>query len=67
MKKITKFYLNRASYIVGDDVRTDLLMIDYKNNEFKYGGKLPSEVSKIARDLLKRKHGVNFADKIRVY
>lgn len=64
MAKITKFYLNKASYLVGDGIRTDLLIMDYKNNEFKYEGNLDKEVGKIARNLLKRKHGINFADKI---
>lgn len=66
MAKITKFYLNKASYIVGNDVRTDQLIVDYKNNEFKYKGKLDKEISEIAKNLLKRKHGINFADKIKI-
>ncbi len=64
MAKITKFYFDSAKYLVGDDEDEGLLAIDYKNNKFSYSGKLKKEVGKIAKDLLKRKHNVNFADKM---
>lgn len=47
MTKITKFYLNKASYTVGDNAQSDLLVVDYTNNGFKYMGKLKREVSKM--------------------
>lgn len=67
MAKITKFYLDKASYSVGNDKTDAMLVVDYKNNMFSYSGKMKNEVDKVAKDLLQRKHGVNFADKIRVY
>lgn len=66
MPKITKFYLDSAKYLIGDDKEAVLLRVDYKNNVYSYSEKLKKEVGDIAQDLLKRKHGVNFADKIRI-
>lgn len=65
MSKITKFYFQKAKYLVGGDNFEAFLVVDYKNNQFEYNGAEKSIVSRFARDLLKRKHNVNFADKIR--
>lgn len=64
MPKITKFYLNKASYLVGDNQSLSLLVVDYKNNRFEYDGVGKQTIVKIAKNLLARKHNVNFADKI---
>lgn len=64
MAKITKFYFNKASYLVGDHQNEALLVVDYKNNKFGYDGRRKRAVVRIARDLLRRKHGVNFADRV---
>ena len=69
MTKITKFYFNKATYLIGDDHNEFLLIVDYKNNKFNLVGKkgtkgLRKEAAVVARDLLKRKSGINFADRI---
>lgn len=69
MIKITKFYFDRAIYLIGNDHNEFLLIVDYKNNKFNFVGKkgtkgLKKEVAIVARDLLKRKSGINFADRI---
>ena len=68
MTKITKFYFNKATYLIGDDRNEFLLIVDYKNKRFNFVGEetkgLRKEVTVVARDLLKRKYGINFADRI---
>ncbi len=69
MKHIKQFIFNNARYNVRgfqDDV---ILEIDYLDNRYKlisYGNILSKDferdVHAIAQDLLKRKHGINFAD-----
>ena len=72
-KYIHKFFFNRASYTVGDDFGNSLVMdIDYKGDNFKITvlesrdsykiRKLKGDVCKVAKDLLIRKSGVNFAE-----
>lgn len=62
--KITKFYLNKASYIAQDTNgdRVDLI-VDYWNNGFELNGK-SEELEIFAKKLLKKKHKVNFAYKV---
>ena len=68
LAKITKFYFDKATYLIGDDRNEFLLVVDYKNNKFNFAGEgtkgSRKEVAAVARDLLKRKCGVNFADRI---
>lgn len=58
-----------ATYKISGDHDEVLLNIDYKNNRYSIDAqkisdeKFKKEIQKIARDLLKRKHGVNFAER----
>ncbi len=69
MAKITKFYFVKATYLLGDDWGNEVKMsVDYQNNKFRLCGTgLKKEAAVVATNLLQRKHGVNFADKIEVY
>ena len=69
MAKLAKFYFVKATYLLGDEQGKEVVMtIDYKDNSFRLRGSgLRRTAMIVARDLLARKHGVNFADKIRVY
>jgi len=66
---ITKFEFNLARYIVANEEGSELILeIDYKNKTFKVsvlsGAKEPlfmNEVERIAKGLIERKHGENFA------
>lgn len=72
-ESIQEFIVGVARYhVVGTQGDKVTLRIDYKNNtfEFEKGSKrldqqFQQEVSEIARDLLRRKHGVNFARQAR--
>lgn len=69
-KVIKEFKFDRAQYIVGDGSGGRVrLLVNYKKNTFKIiknGNRVDSglddELVGIARDLLKRKHGINFAE-----
>lgn len=71
MKTITKLYFNKASYFVGDDLgNVILLKVNYYENKFSIKNKiikngnislLTNEAQVLAKDLLKRKSGVNRA------
>ncbi|MEK7163876.1 MAG: hypothetical protein AAB768_01890 [Patescibacteria group bacterium] len=68
-KNITKFYFDKAKYLVGDALGNEFFLeVDYKNGKFKLSGKLPNpqktNIETFALDLIKRKHGINFSDKI---
>ena len=70
LKYIKSFVFDYAQYEVADESgNKGLLKVYYKTNTFDVetaglnGKKLKTEASKIAKDLLKRKHGVNFAGK----
>ena len=71
-KKIKDFYFVKAQYQVGDgNGNSALLTVDYKDNTFRiestektHNLKFASHVKEVGRDLLKRKHGVNFADRV---
>ena len=70
MKKvITRFYLDQARYLVGDNVGEDVYLdVDYRIGNFEIIGKpssdLKIQIENIGHDLVSRKHGVNFSDKI---
>lgn len=68
---IQKFIFNKAEYLIEDSRGVVLLRIDYYNNQYKIKEQseiiteeLKQEVHEVARDLLKRKHGVNFVDRL---
>ncbi len=70
MVKIARFYFDNATYRVADENDNEvLLMVDYKNNRFELveqearAKDFVEKVGLIAVDLLKKKHGVNFAGK----
>ncbi len=62
--KIKEYYLNKAKYIAIDESgKKFAVKIDYWNNTFNLSD--PNEtLEKAARDMLKRKHKVNFASKL---
>jgi hypothetical protein len=68
-KYITRFEFDSAQYKIDNNLDSLLLQVDYKNRKYKIVSKnklskeFTNEVRKIARDLLKRKHGVNFAER----
>ena len=73
LKYIKKFSFGSARYTVSDGQDEAYLDIDYENNKYKVAkrvgetnGELKKEAEKVAQKLLKRKHGVNFADKLRI-
>jgi len=62
--KISKFYIDKAKYRAEDDSGNVFLVeIDYWKNRFK-ASKSNKELEDIAKDLLRRKHKVNFASKL---
>jgi len=72
MTKISKFYFDKARYFLEDDQGNELLLeVNYKNNTFAIKGdtvaKVRRSVEDFAKDILERKHGINFADKIKIY
>jgi len=67
------FTFEKAQYRLSDNNGNDILLeVDYENNKYSntalmnsnggYGG-LKKEAEKIAKDLLRRKHKVNFVKK----
>jgi hypothetical protein len=68
------FLFEKAQYVLSDGKGNSLLLIvDYKNNKHKdavvkkNGGgymKLQKEAGKVAKDLLERKHKINFVRSI---
>lgn len=75
MKSIKQFFFDKAKYRVGDKVGNEVfLAIDYKNDAFRIGvirrrddglSRLKRDVAVVARDLLSRKHNINFAKKFK--
>ena len=62
--KITKFYLNRASYIAEDDYGNRIdVNVDYWENRFETS-KRNRKLENFAAKLLRRKHRVNFIKKL---
>ncbi|MBI2008148.1 hypothetical protein HYS82_00645 [Candidatus Amesbacteria bacterium] len=73
MNTITKFYFDKAKYLVGDDGGNEIyLVMDYKKGEYKIvrrkGGdqKFLGRVAEVANGLIKRKQGLNFSDRIQI-
>lgn len=70
LKNVQKFTFDLAQYRVDDgNGGTLLLRVDYKNNNYSIEGSprhkaLRRDAAEIARNLLKRKHGVNFAERV---
>lgn len=65
---IKAFVFNVAEYRISDGQHEIMLTVDYSHNTFTITGdvakidtQLKTEIAAIAHDLLKRKHGVNFA------
>lgn len=64
MKKITQFYLNKASYIaVDEEGKEHHLELNYWGNSSKVMPK-HKELENYANALLKKKHRVNFIHKM---
>ena len=62
--KITKFFLDKATYKAIDNLGREIRVeIDYWNNNFKLSDD-SKELVRTAEDMLKRKHKVNFVDKL---
>lgn len=62
--KISKFYLNKASYKAEDNSGNVIFLeIDYWSNNFNISER-NRQIEDLARGLLKRKHRVNFARKL---
>ncbi len=63
MNQVNKFYLKQAIYQVEVDEQEVALLLDYGGNKYEVlGGSVP-KVEEIAKMLLNKKHGVNFAYK----
>lgn len=76
MHTISRFYFDKAKYRLTDALGNEVLMaIDYKNARFRLRevtvfdkenmAKLRSRVNRIATDLIRRKHDVNFSGTIK--
>ena len=69
LKNIKTFLFNKAEYRIADGYGHEaLLCVDYAGNEYQVIGDdldqvALDEISKFACDLLKRKHGRNFAER----
>lgn len=62
--KITKFYLDKAKYKAFDNSGKEILVeVDYWANKFSLSRR-NRELERLAKELLKRKHKVNFAEKL---
>jgi len=62
--KITKFYIDKARYkAIYDSAHEILVEIDYWNNSYKISNR-NKELEKFAETLLRRKHKVNFVNKL---
>lgn len=63
MNQINKFYLKHAVYQIEVDGVEMALLLDYADNKYEVVGGESVIVGEIARGLLSKKHGVNFAYK----
>jgi hypothetical protein len=74
LNRVKEFIFDRASYNLSDGGLMNVsLRMDYKNNKYaicdnngKMTKEFKEEVDKIARNLLQRKHGVNFVDRLKM-
>lgn len=68
MVKIKKFIFDEAHYLLEDERGNQIrLNMYYAENRFEIEGIQSELAEKIAVDLLKKKHAVNFADKFAEY
>lgn len=70
VQNIQKFIFHMAQYRIEDHDSAILLMINYLDNTFEIEEQselvsvsFQNEAEEVARDLLSRKHGKNFAEK----
>lgn len=63
MNQVNKFYLKQAVYQVEVDGNEAALLMDYAGNKYEVVGRESEKVREIAKMLLSKKHGVNFAYK----
>lgn len=63
MNKITKFYLETAVYRVGTAMGEVTLLVDYSSGSYRILGGTGDEIEMVAKTMLAKKHGVNFAYK----
>lgn len=62
--KITKFYIDKAKYRAEDNLGKIISVeINYWKNTFKIS-KENGKLERVAKNLLRQKHKVNFADKL---
>ena len=66
-----KFIFNKAEYLIEDTPGAVLLRVDYYHNSYEIeqqsnnmSEELIQKIHKIAKSLLKRKHGVNFVERV---
>ncbi len=72
-KHIKRFMFGSAKYYVNDGNGSDVILkVDYEHNTYSLedtgrsiNEPFKQEVVSVAADLLKRKHGVNFAKQVR--
>lgn len=63
MNQVNKFYLKQAVYQVEIDGEEGAILVNYGGNSYETVGIQREKVEAIARQLLEKKHGVNFAYK----
>lgn len=70
-RSIKSFVFDSAAYKVSDGADSALLRIDYRRNTFVIESDQPltsgaflARLKEVAVDLLRRKHGINFVDRI---
>jgi len=68
VQTIQEFRFNKAEYLIRRENEELMLQVDYKNNTLavkkisnEISVRLEVEAREIGADLLKRKHGINFA------
>lgn len=62
--KITKFYIDKATYKAMNDLGQEVRVeIDYWGGSFRVSERIKI-LEDTAKDMLKRKHKVNFVDKL---
>jgi hypothetical protein len=63
MNKVREFYLKQAIYQVKIGNNEVTLLMNYSANEYEIVGNKSKKIADIAKSLLSKKHGVNFAYK----
>ena len=68
MKQIIKFTFDKAQYVLEDNEgQTVRLKMNYADNSYEIEGGESEIARRVAIDLLKKKHAVNFAYKFAEY